>query len=205
MSDPTTALTVIAPQAKYKVGDFVVAKTRVYIEILAVIPGPMPVYLCATPRTDTKHAAAWQTEFTLDFLGLTKAEPDFARWEALRVGDSIYVEGDAERQRRGHTHYVLARIGRSVLLSNSPMSQKEKKQNEDLKRQLDELIEEVEEHGKDMPGLQVSVKMLKGATESDPGQQEAEAMLTGQNAYKVAGDWYTVRQLALMNWELGGE
>lgn len=202
VSEPIAKL-VAAPATKYKVGDYLTAPYTVFLHIVCVIPAENPIYALVSPKNTAKAKdLLWHTEWELEQLGLNKNVPDFSKWTSIAIGDPVYI---AQEDGSGHTHYVLAKVGDCVLLSNHPKSRKEQQANAKLQEQLDKLLEEVEEHGQDVPGLQVSANIMREATTRTNWDLKWEEMLTGNKAFKIAGSWYTTEELALMNWELAKE
>jgi hypothetical protein len=202
----TNQLAVIPPKSKYKLGDYMTAIDRVFLQVMAVIPSDNPMYAIRIPMrpnsTKPEQLITWHSEFELDKFKMEKAEPDFSKWQTIEYGDIIYVKGS---EGAGHSHHVLARVGNAVLLSMEPKSRKEQKAHVELQNQLDDLMQELEQHDQDVPGLKVIAKITKEATHKSDIDNLIDDMLTGQNAYKVAGEWWMIDQLALMNWELARE
>ncbi|SRR5216117_518219 len=180
---------------KYAPGDFLSGKDLVYMEIVAAIDGEFPTYATYSPKSKNIQ---WQTEMVLDKLGFAKATPDFAKYEKVKPGDMIRIRHDVGS---AHMHRILTRLDNMILLSHQPIQHKEAAQQQHLRDQLNDLVEDFDKSVED-DRVKIHIKELKDTLVQDPVEKLATEFLTGRNAYDVAGDWMTVRDLALMNWEL---
>lgn len=190
--------------SKYKVGDYLTGEHMVYLEIVAVIndtKAEQTIYGCLAPpwdEDDYDKLLTWTTEWQLDFMGLALKQPDFTKWQSIAVGDVVFI--DATKGSR--THHILSRVGDMVLLSATPKSQKEKNHNNALKKQLEDLAKEMEDHS-DMAQMAVTARLVKEVIpEQTEWDEKVEKMLSGTNAYKIPGRWVHINNLAKMNWQL---
>lgn len=188
---------------KYKPGDYLSSKGAVHVEILEAIDGELPIYKISSPATDENKGIMWQTETFFDKIGLKKSTPAFDKFAKIKAGDMLRIQG-----MQGSPHYrkVLARRDEDVLLSHIPIPNKVVRQHKKLEEQLQELTDAISADSEDTPEvikdvLQLATKTL-AKDEFDIAWNE---MITGRNAYDIAGEWYTVHKLALMNWELLSE
>lgn len=168
-------------KAKYKVGDYVVAPTLVYREILvALTDGPIPIYGARTPKNWDK--VAWYTEFEFDDDHVVKGKPDFALWKTVVEGDVIKCGNTDDR----NYIRVLARVADTVLVSEEPQAEKVKQVTE-LSDQIKKLTEG-------------SIDPMGSLDKSDRDMLRKIASTT--HASKIASGWMTIEYLALMNWQL---
>lgn len=181
---------------KYATGDYLSGKDFIFMEIMGAIDAPNPVYACYSVKAKEIH---WQTEKALDKFGFSKATPDFKRYEDIKIGDIIRIRHENEAGESWHSMLkVLVRTGDMVLLSHDPIRKQDAEQENDLRQQLDNLLEEVGEH---LEEVKPHVVRIKKSLSKHPLHQLSDEMISGRNAQDVAGEWFHVRELALMNWE----
>lgn len=204
----------IVKATKFKLGDYVVAPGMIILRIDAVIPGSMPIYALGgysnkfkTNGVSQEKDIQWVSEYMMDKMGFVKTTPDFEKWKNIAVGDIVLIpdgsdEGVNIDDRRLEQYHVLARVGDSVLFSQTPKSRKQHQKDEEIEQQLNELVDELESHLDEIPGLQVSAKIIKTGLHKSTYEKQLEEMIVGSNAYKVPGYWFTVDELAMMDWKL---
>lgn len=180
---------------KYAVGDYISGKDLVFGEILAALDGDFPCYLMYSPKSKDNN---WQTEIVLDKLGFKKATPEWDKYKNIKPGDMLHQKHD---KGAGHMHRVLARVADQVLLSHVPIQKKETEKQKALRAQLSELADDFEKAGEDSK-VNIHMGDLKESLKVSEIGRLAEEFITGRNAYDVAGDWMSVRDLTLMHWEL---
>lgn len=189
---------------KYKVGDYITAEDLVFLEVMVTIDGDVPVYLLRGPGEDiTEGDGRWFTEKEIEIVSWEKKSPDFDRWAKLKAGDMVRQNGglNSDGSRRQAVNYkVIVRINDAVLLSLAPHNhKKEERQNSDLLKQLRELSDSDE--------MEAVVKVVDNMTKPKihPYAELLSAASHTRQAYDMAGEWYTVHDLALRNWELLSE
>lgn len=159
---------------KYAQGDYLTARNLTFQRVLAAIEQAAgPIYAMGDMPKDPKKIV-WVTEVELDNMGLSKQEPDFDGFSKIQSEDIVKM-GDRDQWCK-----VLARVGDVVLLSNTP----NKEAHADL-IELDKAIRGVT--GDQGPLDEVAREHIK-----------AHGSIT--KMHQEAADWWTVRQLALMNW-----
>lgn len=159
---------------KYAQGDYLTARNLTFQQVLAAMEQAAgPIYaLGELPKKPRE--IIWMTEAELDNLGLSKQEPDFDSFSKLKA-DDILKMGDREQWCK-----VLARVGDVVLLSNNP----DKDAHNDLLA-MDKAMRELT--GGPGPLDEAAREHIKSHGSITKMHQEAT-------------DWWTIRQLALMNW-----
>lgn len=179
MSDQPTAAP--KPKAtkkpKFKVGDYVTRPDWVYLRVVAALPSDNTLY--ALVNYTKKPALQWLTEFEVEQWQLKLAKPDFECWKNIAVGDMIQIRDN------DHSHYrkVLARIGDAVMLSEAPVSKKQRDTLDKLAAQVEELTSGVVEKEELLSGVNLPMNTVA--------------------AYKTAdAKWTTVDVLAHMHWTL---
>lgn len=177
-------------QPKFKVGDYIAAPHYVFLQVMAVITdGMQPVYcLFGPPNPSSKKgdrvSYMWSTEFELLEKEMKVGKPDFEGCRKLQPGDVLRVlSQDNEEQ---YTH-VLARVDQMVLLSDVPHSH-------DVKT-VSKLAEQIKELTDDKIDL-MDNKELK---------DELRKHGSSTWAKNIATEWYSVENVALMNWKVVGE
>lgn len=162
--------------AKYKVGEYVTREDSIILEVQAVIENDMPLYGVFGYK---EHHLHWDSEYELENKGFKKVIPDFERWNKVQAGDLIHCGVTKERS----YCKVIARVGNLVMLSTSTLTKKNKEDLERITSQLEELTDG------EITGEKVAEKFGFPETNSE--------------AYKTAADkWWSIHDLALMNWEL---
>lgn len=173
-------------KAKYKLGDYLSAPGKVYMQVRAVIENDnaLPVYALQSFHIKNKHEIEWVTEFELsnDYHVSKTTEPDFKRYDTLAVGDTLKI-GDEESQRGSNYATILARVGNMVLLSQIPHSHEVK--------QIHALADQI----KELTDGQVEIM-------DEDTSQQLKKHGTLNWARQAAADWLTTEQICLMNWPI---
>lgn len=161
---------------KYKQGDYITTTNHTFQRVLAALEQAAgPIYAVGElPKSPKK--IIWMTESELDGMNMSKQEPNFEGFEQLKAGDILKM-GE-----RNMWSKVLARIGEVVLLSNVNSEEA----HSDLLK-LNELVQEIT--GGDGP--------LDLDTET---RQHIAGHRSITKMHQEATEWFSVKQLALMNW-----
>lgn len=160
---------------KYAVGDYVTRPDWVLLGVETAIDGEVPLYGLYNPRTNNID---WHTEYELDDKEVVKASPpNFDLWASIEVGEMVRTGNDQSGYAK-----VIARTGDLVMISITPLTKTEKDRFESLASQLEDLTD--------------------GTISKDEVKKKLDLPKSTSAAYKTPSKWRTVRQLALMNWEL---
>lgn len=169
---------------KFKVGDYITAPDKVFLRVIAVIDSGLgAVYLLNNHKSNNNQ---WESQYELDQDKIAVGQPDFEGASKLKAGDILNL-GSPEQ-----TNYatVLARVGDAVLLSQTA-----DKQKANMLLKMDEQIQRMgEEFGK-----------MMGAVLDDDERARIKKMGSSIHASKLAGEWFDVRNIALMNWQILGD
>ncbi len=140
---------------RYKVGDFLVNHTSVFMLIVAVIEGDPCIYAIShIKQSDHLH---WLSELEIADNGFRPGKPDFSSFENIKEGD-IIGQGDD-----GYVK-VLARVGHAVLLSQPP---------DEAAGLILDLTRNMKEAGIDVPMLKGAEDRLQNAASSHKAYRRA--------------------------------
>lgn len=170
----------IVKPTQFEVGDYVVAKARVYLKVAAVVDSGLgPMYGMIAP---TKTSMGWLSQYELNQDEYFKQDPPLEKYYSIKAGDILRIGSE----KNDVYVTVLARAGDSVLLSKAP--------KKGLAEQMMKLHAFVKDMAEDMGE---SVEELLGEDE----MRELKRMGSQLHSSKIAGEWVSIEWLCLMHWD----